>query len=83
MDDTENIPRHTKQERNPWRYALVAVPVVVLGLGAWYLTNVFVVAPTIDGPSADQVQGLATTTVDELSIGGEEVAPNDEEEVAE
>ena len=82
MDDTENIPRQTQQERRPLRYALYAVPIVLLGLGAWYLTTVFLVAPTIDGPAADEVQGAATTTVDELAIGGDEIAPNDGEEAS-
>ena len=63
-------------ERNKARYALIAVPLVAVGLVIWYLAATFLVAPTIDGPAADSVQGVAVTTGDDLVIDGDTVAPN-------
>ncbi|UWQ22364.1 hypothetical protein [Jannaschia sp. W003] len=76
---TDALPRHREHSvrASATRYALIGVPIVIAGLVLWYLAATFLVAPTIDGPAADDVQGLATTTVEELVIGGEEVAPND------
>lgn len=63
-------------QRNKGRYALIAVPVVVAGLALWYFTTAFLLAPTIDGPAADDVQGVVVTTGDEIIADGEVVAPN-------
>ena len=46
-------------ERKKGKYAIIAAVAVAIGLLVWYLTATLVVAPTIDGPAADEVQGLA------------------------
>ncbi|KIT15386.1 hypothetical protein [Jannaschia aquimarina] len=71
------------QSSSTARYAAFGALFVVALFGAWYFTSAFLIAPTIDGPAADQVQGLPATNVDELSIGGERLVPNAAEEVAE